>query len=71
MEETKIIEYIKKSFELKKLKRFSDALEFLTKALDLTTKENKKDKVEILCQMGEIYETLKNFEMAKESFKKA
>lgn len=71
MEETKIIEYIKKSFELKKLKRFSDALEFLTKALDLTTKENKKDKVEILCQMGEIYETLKNFEIAKESFKKA
>lgn len=63
------IYYIKKSFELKNLKLYKEAVEMLYKALsceDLPVGKND----EIIAQIGDLYMFLKNYERAIEQYEK-
>ena len=63
------IELIKKSFELKHLKKYKEAIETLYKALeydDLT-----EDNVEVLSQIGELHLLLNNKDRALDEFQRA
>lgn len=63
------IYYIKKSFELKNLKLYKEAVEMLYKALsceDLPAGKNN----EIVAQIGDLYMLLKNYERAIEQYEK-
>lgn len=63
------IYYIKKSFELKNLKLYKEAVEMLYKALsceDLPAGKND----EIIAQIGDLYMLLKNYERAIEQYEK-
>jgi len=62
------IYYIRKSFELKNLKLYKEAIEMLYKALscdDIGTKN-----IEIIAQIGDLYMLLKNYERAIEQYEK-
>lgn len=70
MEENKEkIELIKKSFELKHLKKYKEALELLYKALEYDN--IKQDNVELLSQIGDLHIQLKNYDRALDEFHKA
>ena len=70
MEENKEkIELIKKSFELKNLKKYKEALELLYKALEYDNL--KQDNVELLSQIGDLHMQLKNYDRALDEFQKA
>ena len=59
MSKTEVIEYIKKSFELKNQGFYKPAIEMLYKALSLDG-----DNVEILAQLAHLYKLLGNFQRA-------
>lgn len=59
MNDTEIVDYIKKSFELKDQGFYKPAIEMLYKALSLDC-----DNVEILAQLANLYKLLGNFERA-------
>ncbi len=62
------IYYIRKSFELKNLKLYKEAIEMLYKALscdDIGTRN-----IEIIAQIGDLYMLLKNYERAIEQYEK-
>jgi tetratricopeptide (TPR) repeat protein len=61
-------EYIKKSFELKNLKLYKEAIEMLYKAL--SCEDNDVPNVEIISQIGDLYMLLKNYERAIEEYEK-
>ena len=70
MEENKEkIELIKKSFELKHIKKYKEALELLYKALEYD--DVKQDNVELLSQIGDLHIKLKNYDRALDEFQKA
>lgn len=70
MEENKEkIELIKKSFELKNLKKYKEALALLYKALEYDN--INQDNVELLSQIGDLYIQLKNYDRALDEFQKA
>lgn len=60
MKDTQTLDYIKKSFELKRQGFYKPAIEMLYKALSLDT-----DNVEILAQLAHLYKLLNNFDRAK------
>lgn len=59
MDKTEVIDYIKKSFELKNQGYFKPAIEMLYKALSLDS-----DNIEILAQLAQLYKNLDNFQRA-------
>ena len=63
------IELIKKSFELKHLKKYKEALELLYKALEYDN--INQDNVELLSQIGDLHIQLKNYDRALDEFQKA
>ena len=63
------IELIKKSFELKNLKKYKEAVVMLYKALEYDS--NANDDVELLNQIGELHMQLKNYDRALDEFQKA
>lgn len=63
------IELIKKSFELKSLKRYKEAIELLYKALEYD--DYSADNVELLSQIGDLYIQLGNYDRALEEFNRA
>ncbi len=63
------IELIRKSFELKQLKRYKEAIELLYKALEYD--DNEYDSVELLSQIGDLHISLKNYDRALEEFQRA
>jgi len=70
MEENKEkIELIKKSFELKHLNKFKEALVLLYKALEYD--DYNQDNVELLSQIGQLHILLGNYERALEEFERA
>jgi len=60
--------YIKKSFELKNLKLYKEAIEMLYKALACDDTGNRDN--EIIAQIGDLYMLLKNYERAIEQYEK-
>jgi len=62
------IYYIKKSFELKNLKLYKEAIEMLYKALSCDDLGDKN--IEIIAQIGDLYCLLKNYERAIEQYEK-
>jgi len=62
------IYYIKKSFELKNLKLYKEAIEMLYKALSCDDIGDKN--IEIIAQIGDLYILLKNYERAIEQYEK-
>ncbi|GBF23008.1 TPR repeat-containing protein [Candidatus Gastranaerophilus sp. (ex Termes propinquus)] len=62
-------EFIKKSFELKNLKLYKEAIEMLYKALGCDDIED--DNVEIVSQIGDLYFLLKNYDRAIEQYERA
>ena len=59
-------DYIKKSFELRNLKLYKEAIEMLYKALnceDISPKDT-----EIISQIGDLYFLLKNYDRALEQY---
>ena len=64
------LELIKKSFELKNLKRYKDAIEVLYKALEYTSDINN-DNVELLSQIGDLHILLNNYDRALDEFQRA
>lgn len=69
MEETnkEKIELIKKAFELKNIKKYKEAIEFLYKALEY---DNDSDNIEIYSQLGELHFLLNNYDRALAEFLK-
>jgi len=63
------IYYIKKSFELKNLKLYKEAIEHLYKALSCEDLPQGKNN-EIIAQIGDLYILLKNYERAIEQYEK-
>ena len=63
------IYYIKKSFELKNLKLYKEAIEMLYKALSCEDLPFGKHN-EIIAQIGDLYMLLKNYERAIEQYEK-
>ncbi len=63
------IELIRKSFELKYLKKYKEALELLYKALEYD--DYNQDSVELLSQIGDLHIQLKNYDRALDEFQKA
>ena len=63
------IELIKKSFELKRLKQYKEALTMLYKALEYENAH--QDNIELLSQIGELHFLLNNFDRALEEFSRA
>ncbi len=63
------IYYIKKSFELKNLKLYKEAIEHLYKALSSEDLPQGKNN-EIVAQIGDLYMLLKNYERAIEQYEK-
>lgn len=59
MNTTEVVDYIKKSFELKHEGQYKPAIEMLYKALSLDG-----DNIEILAQLAHLYELLGNFQRA-------
>ncbi len=62
------IYYIRKSFELKNLKLYKEAVEMLYKALSCDDIGDKN--IEIIAQIGDLYILLKNYERAIEQYEK-
>ena len=62
------IYYIRKSFELKNLKLYKEAVEMLYKALSCDDIGDKN--VEIIAQIGDLYMLLKNYDRAIEQYEK-
>lgn len=62
-------DYIKKSFELKNLKLYKEAIEMLYKALGCEDISDKK--TEVISQIGDLYFLLKNYERAIDQYEKA
>ena len=62
------IELIKKSFELKSLKKYKEAIEALYKALEYD--DITEDNIELMVQIGELYVLLGNLTRALEEFNK-
>ncbi len=60
--------YIKKSFELKNLKLYKEAIEMLYKALSCDDVADKN--IEIIAQIGDLYLLLKNYDRAIEQYEK-
>lgn len=60
--------YIKKSFELKNLKLYKEAIEMLYKALSCD--DAGENDLEIIAQIGSLYVHLKNYERAIEQFER-
>lgn len=60
--------YIRKSFELKNLKLYKEAIEMLYKALSCDDSGNRN--IEIIAQIGDLYMLLKNYERATEQYEK-
>ncbi len=60
--------YIRKSFELKNLKLYKEAVEMLYKALSCDDIGDKN--IEIIAQIGDLYFLLKNYERAIEQYEK-
>ena len=71
MEENKKekIELIRKSFELKHLKKYKEAIEMLYKALEYD--DLAEDNVELLSQIGDLHILLNNYDRAYDEFQKA
>ena len=71
MEENKKekIELIKKSFELKHLKKYKEAIEMLYKALEYD--DIAEDNVELLSQIGDLHLLLNNYDRAYDEFQRA
>ena len=71
MEENKKekIELIRKSFELKHLKKYKEAIEMLYKALEYD--DLAEDNVELLSQIGDLHLLLNNYDRAYDEFQKA
>ncbi len=71
MEENKKekIELIKKSFELKHLKKYKEAIEMLYKALEYD--DLAEDNVELLSQIGDLHLLLNNYDRAYDEFQRA
>ncbi len=71
MEENKKeqIEFIKKSFELKHLKRYKEAIEMLYKAMEFDN--SPQDNVELLSQIGDLHLLLNNYDRALDEFQRA
>ena len=63
------IELIKKSFDLKSLKHYKEALEFLYKALEYD--DIDQDNIELLAQIGDLHILLGNYDRALEEFQRA
>lgn len=63
------IYFIKKSFELKNLKLYKEAIEMLYKALSCDDLAGDKN-IEIIAQIGDLYYLLKNYERAIEQYEK-
>ncbi|MBQ7287030.1 MAG: hypothetical protein IJW73_04640, partial [Candidatus Gastranaerophilales bacterium] len=63
------IELIKKSFELKNLKKYKEALEMLYKALEYDCAQ--EDNAELLSQIGDLHILLNNNERALDEFQRA
>ncbi len=59
-------EYIKKSFELKNLKLYKEAIEMLYKAL--CCEDSDVPNIEIIAQIGDLYLLLKNYDRAIEEY---
>ncbi len=62
------IYYIRKSFELKNLKLYKEAVEMLYKALSCDDIGDKN--IEIIAQIGDLYFLLKNYDRAIEQYEK-
>ena len=62
------IYYIRKSFELKNLKLYKEAVEMLYKALSCDDIGDKN--VEIIAQIGDLYMLLKKYDRAIEQYEK-
>ncbi len=62
------IYYIRKSFELKNLKLYKEAVEMLYKALSCDDIGDKN--IEIIAQIGDLYMLLKNYDRAVEQYEK-
>ena len=71
MEENKKekIELIRKSFELKHLKKYKEAVEMLYKALEYD--DIAEDNVELLSQIGDLHLLLNNYDRAYDEFQRA
>ena len=71
MEENKKekIELIRKSFELKHLKKYKEAIEMLYKALEYD--DIAEDNVELLSQIGDLHLLLNNYDRAYDEFQRA
>ncbi len=63
------IELIKKSFELKNLKEYKQALSMLYKALEYDNSQN--DYIELMSQIGDLHMLLKEYDNALNDFQKA
>ena len=63
------IELIRKSFELKHLKKYKEAIEMLYKALEYD--DLAQDNVELLSQIGDLHLLLNNYDRAYDEFQKA
>ena len=66
MEENTVVDYIKQAFELREQQYYKPAIEMLYKALEI-----ENDNVEILCQIGELYFIMNNYERALQYLEKA
>lgn len=66
MEENTVLDYIKQAFELREQQYYKPAIEMLYKALEI-----ENDNVEILCQIGELYFIMNNYERALQYLEKA
>lgn len=64
-ENTQVLEYIKKAFELKEEQYYKPAIEMLYKAL-----ESENDNIEILYQIGELYFLMNNYSRALQYIEK-
>ena len=61
------IELIKKAFELKNIKKYKEAIEYLYKALEF---EDDANDIEIYSQLGELHLLIHNYDRALEEFLK-
>jgi len=62
------IELIKKAFELKNKKNYSEALDYLYQALEY--ENDKNDNIELLSQIGNLHYIMLNYDKALEEFHK-
>ena len=63
------IELIKKSFELRKQKKYKQAIETLYKVLEYQNELD--DNIEILSQLGDLYILIGSFDRALDQYQKA